>query len=516
MRIIYVGNFTQRHCTEVHIAKTLENLGHEVIQLQENDPATLYELDNRMSAWKQVNIDLFLFTRTWGETVTLEHLDKLHQYGIPSASYHLDLYVGLSRKYLHKGKSLDEILQTDPFWRTDFVFTPDGDQKSAEVFKRNGVKHYYLKPGVFEPDCYMAYPEEPKIDVLFVGGGDKPGSPNGYGHPEWPYRDKLIGWLYEIYGERFKKFGHPQETVRNEELNQLYANSKVVVGDSVCIDFNHSHYWSDRVYETLGRGGFLIHPYIKGMEEEFKDKEHLVYYPFGSVATLKELIDYYLEHDEERERIRRAGHEFVKNNATYTHRIKQMLDIVFAKGLTLGEIMDAVDNPQVEVIKHDLVLGDMPFKINLGAGSEPTEGWVNVDWIKGEGIQVKHNLLLFPWPFEDGCADEIKAIDVLEHMPNYTPDNQATALAFVEECHRLLQPGGKLTIQVPHWNSPNMWIDPTHVRGFDPKSMDYFDPETDFGKWYGYYTKGKFKVIAELSKMPDGSPSNVTFTMVKI
>lgn len=61
-----------------------------------------------------------------------------------------------------------------------------------------------------------------------------------------------------------------------------------------------------------------------------------------------------------------------------------------------------------------------------------------------------------------------------------------------------------------------MWIDPTHVRGFDPKSMDYFDPSTDFGKWYGYYTRGKFKVRTELSHMPDGSPSNVTFWMMKI
>lgn len=158
---------------------------------------------------------------------------------------------------------------------------------------------------------------------------------------------------------------------------------------------------------------------------------------------------------------------------------------------------------------------DQPIKINLGAGSEPTDGWVNVDWIKQPGIDVIHNLIDFPWPFADGVADEIKAIDVLEHMPPFTKSGGSTPIKFVEECHRILTPGGKLTIQVPHYQSPNLWIDPTHVRGYDPKSMDYFDPETDLGRAYGYYSKKKFKVSAELSFMASGLPSNVTFTMVK-
>lgn len=524
MTILYVGNFSQRHCTEVHLAATLESLGHEVIRLQENE----LQLD---WAVNPEGVDLFLYTRTWGDKVTLEDLEKLRRARIPTVSYHLDLYVGLSRKYLHEGKTLDEVLQTDPFWRTDFVFTPDGDPKSAEVFERNGVNHYYIKPGVFHPECYMSdhiKGSEYLADVLFVGGGDWPGSPNGYGHPEWPYRDRLIGWLYDTYGARFTKFGYPQETIRNAGLNELYANSKVVIGDSVCLGFNHTYYWSDRVYETLGRGGFLIHPYIKGMEEEFKDGVHLVYYKYGDFNELKAKIDYYLEHDEERERIRKAGHEFVKNHATYHARLTNMLQTVFpfalpTEGLTVKKILGAVDidSPSSHAVTHEF--NAPPIKINLGAGSEPTPGWVNVDWIKGPGIDVEQNLLLFPWPFEDNCASEIKSIDVLEHMPNYTPDNQATALAFVEECHRILQPGGKLTIQVPHYNSPNLWIDPTHVRGYDPRSLDYFDPMTDLGRAYGYYTKGKFKVTAEVSTMinqPDpannGKPSNVTFTLVKI
>src|SRR3990167_8775176 len=149
MQIAYLGNFNAQHTTENHLANTLGALGHTVVRLQE-DGLTPHELTNVLD---QAKFDLFLFTRTWGNTLTLGHLDYLRKQGIPSVSYHLDLYVGLTRKYLHGNKSLDEMLKTDPFWRTDYVFTPDGDPKSQEVFERNGVKHYYMKPGVYKPEC---------------------------------------------------------------------------------------------------------------------------------------------------------------------------------------------------------------------------------------------------------------------------------------------------------------------------------------------------------------------------
>lgn len=151
------------------------------------------------------------------------------------------------------------------------------------------------------------------------------------------------------------------------------------------------------------------------------------------------------------------------------------------------------------------------MKINLGAGSEAQHGWVNTDWIDGPGIDKVFNLLDDVWPFEDGVADEILARDVLEHMPNFTNNNKSTPIHFVEECHRILQPGGKLFITVPHWQSKNLWIDPTHVRGYDEKSMDYFDPDKDHGKWYGYYSDKKFTVTSV--RTPN---DNCEFMMVKI
>ena len=305
MTIYFLGNFLPSHSTENHLARTLRNMGHEVVELQEN----FIQPDHLAQRLNTEEFDLFLFTRTWGETLKLDHLDILKRRKIPSVSYHLDLYHGLER---------DGGIETDSFWKTDFVFTPDGDKKSAEFFKEKGINHYYMKPGVFADECYLV-PGAKDKEVIFVGSYNY--------HPEWQYRPQLIDWLRSNY-QGFELWGsHGLGEVRENALNELYGRTKVVVGDSLHLP-NHDWYWSDRVYETLGRGGFLIHPYIKGLKKEFTDKKHLVFYEYGNFDQLKKLIDYYISHDEEREKIRQAGYELVKRKYTYTVRLQKMLDIV--------------------------------------------------------------------------------------------------------------------------------------------------------------------------------------------
>lgn len=145
------------------------------------------------------------------------------------------------------------------------------------------------------------------------------------------------------------------------------------------------------------------------------------------------------------------------------------------------------------------------MKLNLGCGREPSPGWIRVDILALPDIDVVHDLSEFPWPFKDESAEEIKAIDLLEHI------SPSKTIAFVQECHRILKPGGKLFIQSPHWKSPNCWIDPSHYRGFDEQSLDYFDPDTPFGKNYPYYSDKKFKVTTNLT-----DNMNVEFTCIKL
>lgn len=312
MKIIYIGNFRPRHSTENHLAATLEELGHDVIRLQEDteDRGTL------VPTILAAKPDLFMFTRTWGNLVDHELLSALRTNNIPSVSYHLDLYYGIGRE--------SGILR-DPFWRTDFVFTPDGGH--AAEFTRDGINHFYLRPGVFKRECYPGIPRDHfKYDVIFVGsdGSDY--------HNEWPYRRQLIEFLRETYGNRFHRFGNGDIVVRNQDLNDLYASAKIVVGDSLCVGFNHPHYWSDRVYETIGRGGFMIHPEIEGMRDELEGGEHLAYYHYGDFQELQAAIEFYLERDDLRNDIRKRGQAFVRENCSYSERLQEMFKILKAQG----------------------------------------------------------------------------------------------------------------------------------------------------------------------------------------
>ena len=69
-KILFIGNFTQQHCSEVHWAKTLESIGNTVIRVQENG----YNSKQLGDFLDCQDFDIFLFVRTWGETVTLDHL----------------------------------------------------------------------------------------------------------------------------------------------------------------------------------------------------------------------------------------------------------------------------------------------------------------------------------------------------------------------------------------------------------------------------------------------------------
>lgn len=468
MKIVYVGNFSLDFTTETHISKTLEKMGHEVVRIQEKqhyDPSWIQGVPT--------DTDLFLYTRTWGKMVTLGDLKTLKERGIPTASYHLDLYVGLSRQ---------GGIELDPFWRTEYVFSADGDPDSQKYFESKGINHFWLLPAVFEDECVMYPPNDDKSlsgGVIFVGGGAE------YGHKEWPYRHKLVKFLAETYKERYQKYGYPQRTVRGAELNQLYANSKVAVGDSVNIGFVHTNYTSDRLFESIGRGAFTIYPRISGVAELFPPNLQELFYVYGDFAGLKSKIDYYLTHEKEREALRLDAFRFVSASQTYTQRLQALLDTITSKG--------AFGNKEaLKTLQND----ENIVKINLGAGEDQKEGYINTDMIDLPGIDKVFNLLDFPYDFPDNYADEIMAVDVLEHMPPYIGKDHGV-IKFIEECHRILKPGGTLYMQTPGWRAEFLWIDPTHVRGFDIQSMDFFDPEKHYGKTTGFYSKCKFKVRSE-------------------
>lgn len=300
MKVAFLGNFRFPFTTETHIANTLEEMGHEVTRRQED------EFD-----WTPPEADLVMWQRTWGldEEAQTRMLKQLERNNIPTVAIHLDRYWDLDRE--HQIHDL-------PWWRCRWVFSADGGNQ--ERFKAAGVNHHWLRPAIYEAECRRGTKSSQYTkDVAFVGSFQ-------HYHDEWPWRKELIRWLDATYRQKFRIWPRGR-AVRGKQLSDLYASVKVVVGDS-CFANTARNYWSDRPYETLGRGGFLLFPKVDGLNRDYEDNVHLRLYEVGDFKGLKELIDYYIQADDERNEIRTRGFEHTKRFHTYRHRMAEMLDVI--------------------------------------------------------------------------------------------------------------------------------------------------------------------------------------------
>lgn len=309
MKIALLGNFTSPHTSEWHHAQALDDLGHQVSRLQEGQ-VTAGQL---VSSARGSDLLVWVHTHGWatrGGIVPV--LAELRRHGTRTLAYHLDLWHGLARQ-----RDLDE---GHPFLTgVDHFFTVD--RRMAEwITDHSQAVGHYLPAAVAHRECWMAPSPSPDLDVVFVGS-------HRY-HPEWPYRNELIARLHDRYGDRFHLVPGRGQPVRGAALNRLYGRTQVVVGDTLCPGFAYPDYWSDRVYETLGRGGMLVHPRVPGLDIQFRDGEHLAFYDYNDWTGLFDQVDRYLQHPADREAVRRSGHAEVHRSHTYLHRWTTILEIV--------------------------------------------------------------------------------------------------------------------------------------------------------------------------------------------
>lgn len=307
LRVAFLGNFLTPDSTESMVHWALEErLDVEVEPLQENK-VNLRQLEQAME-WNDVF--LWIHTRNFfqvPDNAMLMFLEDLHKRRIPTVSMHLDKFWGIPER--------ERMIGREPFWKTKFVFTADGSRD--EQFKLCGVNHYWMKPAMSEVYCHPGVPrEEFRCDVGFVGA-------KGY-HAEYPFRPVLVDWLEETYGGRFKHI----TDVRGHALNDFYASCKVVVGD--CIFSGIPRYWSDRVPETVGRYGFLVHPQV----EDLSFFVGLFYKP-QNLESLHETIERALAYSvSQRKVFTEQAAEIIRRYDTWTVRMREILQIV--RGINEG------------------------------------------------------------------------------------------------------------------------------------------------------------------------------------
>jgi hypothetical protein len=81
-----------------------------------------------------------------------------------------------------------------------------------------------------------------------------------------------------------------------------------------------------RLYEATGTGTLLVTDWKENLHEVFEPGKEVIAY--RTPEECAELIQYYLEHDNEREAIARAGQQRTLREHTYHQRMQELLDIV--------------------------------------------------------------------------------------------------------------------------------------------------------------------------------------------
>lgn len=121
------------------------------------------------------------------------------------------------------------------------------------------------------------------------------------------------------------------------------------------------------------------------------------------------------------------------------------------------------------------------MKLNLGAGRNIREGFVNVDWVDGPGIDLVANLdhptkVELPWA--DDSVTEMWLSHVIEHLHHPLP--------LFAELWRVAVPGCLITVRCPYGSSDDADEDPTHVRRMFAGSWLYFSAPAYWKADYNY------------------------------
>jgi len=234
--------------------------------------------------------------------------------------------------------TIDPIKENDPRIKMaefyDYVFC--GGTEMIEVLKENNVK---IKNGPFflpfacDPEIHKRIEdlskkdkEKYKADISFVG--------SYYSNREEIFKN-LLDFNFKIWGPGWKKAKSPINKIANdeklkvEEWRKIYSLSKIVLVVHYNDGINPCYQVSPKVYEILSCRGFLIVDNQRDLNSLFEDGKHLVI--FHNVKDLKEKIEYYLNHPEEREKIAKEGYKEVIKKHSYCERLKKLLEIVEKK-----------------------------------------------------------------------------------------------------------------------------------------------------------------------------------------
>lgn|SRR5215813_6290628 len=108
-----------------------------------------------------------------------------------------------------------------------------------------------------------------------------------------------------------------------QDLYQITANSKIAL--NCHSELEEQFAGNKRLFDATGLGTLLITDRSKNLHKIFEPGKEVATY--GDVSECLELVRYYLDHDEEREAVARAGQRRTLEQHTYYQRMQELVDI---------------------------------------------------------------------------------------------------------------------------------------------------------------------------------------------
>jgi len=202
--------------------------------------------------------------------------------------------------------------------QADIVITTS-DGRFLQVYKDAGVKCCAFIPNMCDPDIQYKYEvgEKWKADIIFTG------------KPEHTKLDRnnerydLVEKLRQKEGARiYGAFGIP----RVEGINYFYAISGAKIGLSTNITNDVRLYHSDRFINYISCGTFALAKKVPDSDLLFEDGVHVKY--FDTAEDFFELADYYLNHEDERQKIAHAGMKRAHEKFNCQKIAQKLIDLI--------------------------------------------------------------------------------------------------------------------------------------------------------------------------------------------
>ena len=307
-RIILFGKSKRRTRTTFHLAKAFKECGNTVLWL---NPAKIRRRhQNDSDRWILHKIKAFdpdiIFI--YSQDIPLAVLQKIAGGPVKTMMYYEDMSPEVSTRLVQRGMLVDFFLTTSKGRLADY--------------KKAGIPHpIYFIGACDRHDHRMRRPVLPvwKSDIAFIGQARANES-----------RVVLIHKLAErfnvkVYGKNWQTYGIKPtlKAVTPRSYALVCRGAKIILGADITDEVEG--YWSNRLWLTLGCGGFFLTAYVRGMEKYFENRRHLVWY--HSEAECLSLAEEYLAKPEIRRKIARQGYQRVHERHTFHHFVQRAISL---------------------------------------------------------------------------------------------------------------------------------------------------------------------------------------------